>query len=69
MSKRGSAVYLGGETPEREEARRRVEETKAELEGANQGLRGLRGRELWRIALFAFIILLLGVNRYRQTLD
>ena len=27
------------------------------------------GRELWPIALFAFIILLLGVNRYRQTLD
>lgn len=27
------------------------------------------GRELWPIALFAFIILLLGVKRYRQTLD
>jgi ABC-2 type transport system permease protein len=27
------------------------------------------GREVWPIALFAILILFLGVNRYRQTLD
>lgn len=27
------------------------------------------GRELWPIALFAFIVLFIGVKRYRQTLD
>ena len=27
------------------------------------------GRELWPIALFAVVILAIGVNRYRQTLD
>ena len=27
------------------------------------------GRELWPIALFAVIVLFIGVKRYRQTLD
>ena len=27
------------------------------------------GRELWPIALFAAVVLFLGVKRYRQTLD
>jgi len=25
--------------------------------------------QLWQIALFAFIVLIIGVKRYRQTLD